>query len=206
MPKLRRNMSVQEFDDNYFYLNDLTKFAASLGIPTGGQRKLELEAAIRMYLTTGRIDGAKSKRSARGARDLLGPDVIIMNYVDDGSTKQYLLGEVRKMNPALAAKSGQWYWINDWRREQKSKGKQITYGNLAQRLRELMSAKGRLPQIPSARYNNFVTDYLADGKNTGKSKKNAIDAWYVIKETPGPKTYAAYCALAGNTSGQPCSS
>ena len=51
-------------------------------------------------------------------------------------------------------------------------------------------------RIPAARFNNFVTDFVADPANRGKGRADAVAAWERVKSVPGPKTYEAYAALA----------
>ncbi|WP_323870326.1 hypothetical protein [Xenorhabdus szentirmaii] len=59
-------------------------------------------------------------------------------------------------------------------------------------LASLKKKLGRLPQIPSARMNNFISDYLSDSENQGSGKNEALKAWYELKESALPKTYQAY--------------
>ena len=71
-------MSVEEFDDGYFYAADLKAFARQLGIAVGRRRKLELEALIRGFLRTGMVPPAKpvpDRRSGEG-RDRLAAETI----------------------------------------------------------------------------------------------------------------------------------
>ena len=198
MAKLRASMSVEEFDNSYFYAADLKVFARQLGIAAGRRRKLELEELIRGFLRTGRVPPARPlpDRRAGEGRDRLGAETIVRNYVDDRKTKAFLRGLVHARAPSLKDKSGQWYWLNDWRRAQIQAGRPITYADLGNRLLALARSEGRLPRIPAARFNNFVTDFKADPANRGKSQADAVAAWECIKAVPGPKTYDAYAALA----------
>ena len=50
---------------------------------------------------------------------------------DDRRTKDFLRDLVHARAPLLKDKSGQWYWLNDWRRTQLRAGKRITYADLA---------------------------------------------------------------------------
>ena len=43
MTGLSRDMTVEEFDDGYFYAADLKRFAGEIGIAVGNRRKIELE-------------------------------------------------------------------------------------------------------------------------------------------------------------------
>jgi hypothetical protein len=55
-----------------------------------------------------------------------------------------------------------------------------------------MDHQDRLPQIPSARMNNFFTDFRADPANAGRSRTEMMTAWNALKLAKGPKTYAFY--------------
>ena len=197
MSKLRPSMSVEEFDSGYFYSADLKAFARQLGIAVGQRHKLEIEALIRDFLRTGTVPLAKPepRRQRGGERDKLAAETVVHSYVDDRSTKAFLLDLVHAGVPSVEDKSGQWYWLNSWRRTQVESGARITYADLANELLRLMRTEGRLPQIPSARFNNFITDFRADPVNKGNSRSEAVAAWEHIKAVPGPKTYAAYAAL-----------
>ena len=197
MAKLHASMSVEEFDDSYFYAAELRAFARQLGIAVGRRRKLELEALIRDFLRTGTVPLAKPGPGRRPgeSRDRLEAETVVRTYVDDRRTKAFLRDLVHARVPALRDKSGQWYWLNEWRRAQLQAGQRITYADLGNRLLKLMRSEGRLPRIPVARFNNFVTDFRADPANKGKTRADAVAAWERIKSVPGPKTYEAYAAL-----------
>lgn len=187
---LTRSMTAEEFDRHYFYADELRKFAKELGIRRAPTMKIALEHAIRAAL---RGEATEQRPAARrGRRDELAADSPIVRYVDDFATKGWLLARVAGLAPGLKSKSGQWYWLNDWRRTQLAGGTGVTYGKLAGRLAELMGTEERLPRIPSARFNNFVTDFLADPANGGASKADALAAWETIKLSPGPKTYEEF--------------
>ena len=197
MSKLRPSMSVEEFEDGYFYAAELKAFARQLGIPVGRRRKLELEALISEFLRTGIVPSPKPEPDRRSgkSRDSLAPETIVQDYVDDRRTKDFLRDLVHARVPQLKDKSGQWYRLNEWRRSQLRAGQRITYADLGNRLLELMRWEGRFPRIPAGRFNNFVTDFWADPENKGKTRAEAVAAWECIKSVPGPKTYQAYAAL-----------
>ena len=197
MSTLHRGMSVEEFDNGYFYATELKAFAREVGISVGNFRKLDLEDLIRQFLRTGTVPDRRPvmSRKAGQARDKLESDRVVANYVDDRRTKTFLLELVHADAPGLRRKSGQWYWLNDWRRKKQEARARFTYRDLAGHLRELMQAEGRLPQIPSARMNNFITDFWADPANAGIPRKDVLKAWNWLKAQPGPKTYAEYRRL-----------
>ena len=197
MSALHRGMSVEEFDNGYHYADDLKAFAREVGIVVGNFRKIELEELIRELLRTGKVPDRKPvmPRKAGEARDELKPDTVVANYVGDRKTKDFLLELVHAEAPDIGIKSGQWYWLNDWRRGKQESQARFTYRDLADHLRALMRTEGRLPQIPSARMNNFITDFRADPSNAGIPRKEALKAWMWLKAQPGPKTYAEYRRL-----------
>ena len=197
MSTLHRGMSVEEFDNGYFYAADLKAFAREVGITVGSFHKMELEDLIRQFLRTGKVPDRKPVvlRKAGQARDRLESDMVVANYVDDKKTKAFLLELVHAEAPGLRRKSGQWYWLNHWRRKRQQARARFTYRDLAGRLRELMQTEGRLPQIPAARMNNFITDFWADPTNAGIPSKDVLKAWNWLKAQPGPKTFAEYRRL-----------
>lgn len=197
--KLHRNMSVEEFDAGYYYRTELTAFARDLGIEPGNFRKFELERLIRQVLETGDVPKEKPvlPRQKGEARDHLALDSTVRNYVGDRRTKDFLLAAVREIDPNIRDKSGQWYWLNDWRRKKQEAGETFTYGDMVRELHRLMRTEGRLPQVPSARFNNFISDFLADPENKGRTRKDAIAAWETVKKAKITKTYEAYRASLG---------
>lgn len=133
-----------------------------------------------------------SNRKTKGNRDRLEPNQPVVNYVSDKTTKAFLMLEIKAKDSQISQKSGQWYWLNAWRKQQVLSNNPITYQDLVNKLYELMTTTGRLPQIPSTRLNNFITDFLADSVNRGKTKTDAVKQWALLKEQPIPKTYSDY--------------
>ncbi len=197
--ELRRKMSVKEFDDGYFYAAELKRFAREVGISVGNRRKFEVEDLIRSFLETGVVPASQPTlpRNKGEERDRLALDEQVRNYVDDKETKEFLLDAVRSSSPGIKKKSGQWYWLNDWRRKQQERQAVFTYQDVVDHLSKLMHQKGRLPQVPSARMNNFITDLRADPVNSEMTRDEVQQEWRWLKKQPGPKTYAEYKRLRG---------
>ena len=195
--KLSKTMSVAEFDAAYFYASDLRKFAGELGISVGNFRKIEVENLIREFLATGVVPAKQPTlpRKDNKSRDVLEEQTIVVNYVGDKATKSFLLALVWERNPHARNKSGQWYWLNDWRRSQQERGDEFTYGDVAGKLLDLMETEGKLPPIPSARMNNFITEFQADPINSGSTRNDVLKAWSVLKAASGLKTYEYYKKL-----------
>ncbi len=195
MSKLYSTMSVEEFAKGYFYADELKAFAKTLGIDVGTLRKNEVEAHIKARLSGDKdtpLPKSVSNRKTGGRRDRLSPDACVVNYVGDRATKAFLKEEISKRDPQLRDKSGQWYWLNDWRKKQIASNRKITYRQLIDRLYELMTSEERLPRIPSTRFNNFITDFLADPDNDGATRQKAMEEWEKLKKMPIEKNYRQY--------------
>jgi hypothetical protein len=193
--KLSKSMSPAEFENGYWYATELKKFADSLGVPsTSKLRKDELEKAITTYLQTGKIR-PPTKRSLvkTGVKDLelgLSLKLPIVNYTSNKATKKFIEQEADKIAPGLKKKSGARYRLNRWREEQLTSGVRITYGDLVKRYVELNQTEGGFAKIPSGRYINFLSEFLANEK--GATHEQGIAAWKKLKKMDAPKTYAAW--------------
>ena len=195
MSKLHKNMSMEEFENGYFYATELKAFAKELGIDVGTLRKNELEEHIKACLSGKKgtpLPKSVSNRKTGGSRDKLSLDSYVVNYVSDKATKAFLKQEISNRDPQLKDKSGQWYWLNDWRKEQIRNNREITYRELIDRLYELMTTEGRLQRIPSSRFNNFITDFLAAPENEGATRQEAMDEWERLKKMLVHKNYQEY--------------
>jgi len=192
--KLSRTMSLEDFENGYFYAAELKFFAKDIGIRVANLRKFELEGLIAAFLKTGQVPVSHPSMPRKSAteRDVLAAETQVVNYVGDKRTKTFLLSLIEAQTPGLKNVSGQWYWLNDWRRQKQSTGAQFTYQMLSSRLQDLMQTEGRLPQIPSARMNNFITDFKGDPANEAFTRDAILLAWHRLKEHRGPKTYAEF--------------
>ena len=95
-----------------------------------------------------------------------------------------------KTAPNLKKKSGARYRLNRWREEQINQGIKITYGDLVKQYVKLNQVEGRFQQIPSGRYINFISDFLAEEKES--TRKEAVEAWEEVKKLNIPKNYKAW--------------
>lgn len=195
--KLSKTTTLEEFDNNYWYAVDLKEFAKKIGVKaTNIHRKDQLETIIRHFLTTGSLVEIKpqSKKVATNKdyeSSNLEMNTQVQNYCSNKITKTFILTEAKKLQPDLPKKSGVWYWINRWREEKLEKNN-ITYGDIVHQFIELSNKKERLPRIPSTKFNNFITDFLAANKG---ERSDAIKAWELLKEANTPKTFKAWNEL-----------
>ncbi|GAA6141981.1 hypothetical protein [Hydrogenophaga sp. 5NK40-0174] len=183
--------TVAEFEAGYWYASELKQFAKEIGVSGGNKlRKDQLESIVKSHIQGGvPFENSKSKGLKSQGTDTLALDQAIENYVSNKKTKSFIVSEAQKIAPDLPKKSGVWYWTNRWREEQLEKSKRITYRDLIQHFVKLSTQEGRLPQIPSARFNNFITDFLA--ANEG-GREEARIAWEKLKTLDIPKTYTAW--------------
>jgi hypothetical protein len=187
-------MTVREFGNGYWYLDQLKNFAERIGIPAAKKlRKDELEKAIVAFLRTG--DAAlPTKRSLRktGVKDLergLNLKLRIENYTSNRETKDFIVEQARMMAPGVREKSGVWYRLNRWREEQVASGERPTYGDLVRQYIGL-NKMDRFDRVPHGRYINFIADFLKSDKRATRAE--AIAAWTELKELDVPKDYVSW--------------
>jgi hypothetical protein len=191
---LSSTMTVGQFENGYWYADQLKHFAERIGIPAAKKlRKDELEQAIVAFLRTGKA-ALPTRRSLRktGVKDVdrgLGLDLRIEHYTSNRETKQFIVEQARRMAPDVREKSGVWYRLNRWREEQITSGRRPTYRDLVRRY-ILLNKMPRFERVPHGRYINFVADFLkADKKAT---RAEAIAAWLALKKLDLPKDYASW--------------
>lgn len=193
-PEEFKTLTVEAFRQRYYYASDLKMIAKALGhAGVSRARKDQLEAFVEGHLRGGprpaKKRAAATMSSRKDSDSPLTARAGVVNYTSNRVTKSFLLAEAQRRHPGFRSKSGQWYWLNRWREENMEQSRAITYGDLVNELIRLSQVPGRLPQIPSARRNNFVSDFLADGAG---SKDEAAQAWRDLKALPIQKTYAAW--------------
>ena len=191
---LSPTMTLRDFENGYWYLDQLKNFAERIGIPAAKKlRKDELEKAIVAFLRTGKA-ALPTKRSLRktGVKDVergLNLKLRIENYTSNRETKDFIVEQARLMAPEVREKSGVWYRLNRWREEQITSGKHPTYGDLVRQYIALNKME-RFERVPHGRYINFVADFLAADKRATRAE--AIAAWTELKELDVPKDYASW--------------
>ena len=128
-------MTIEQFQNGYWYATELKAFADELGIPRAGQlRKNELEPAILHVLRTGKVARvARGRPKLEGTRDVergLTLDLPVVVYTNDKDTKDFLEREAAKMDRRYKRRSGARYRINRWREDKLAAGDAITYRDL----------------------------------------------------------------------------
>ena len=153
---LSPTMTLREFENGYWYLEQLKNFAERIGIPAAKKlRKDELEKAIVTFLRTGKA-ALPTKRSLRriGVKDVdcgLNLKLRIEHYTCNRETKEFIVEQARLMVPEVREKPGVWYRLNRWREEQTTSGKHPTYGDLVRQYIALNKME-RFEKVPHGRY------------------------------------------------------
>ena len=185
-------MTLEQFDNGYWYALEIKAFANELGIPSASRlRKDELEKLIKHFLVTGEIKAPTRRSLAKsGISDIekgLHLKLPVVSYTSNKETKNFIAREALKIAPNLKRKTGARYRLNRWREEQIEKGTKITYGDLVKQYVRLNEWEGSFPQAATGRYINFVSDFLAGEKNP--TREQAIIAWGQLKKLNIPKSY-----------------
>jgi SAP domain-containing new25 len=200
---LSPTMTVRDFENGYWYLDQLKSFAERIGIPAAKKlRKDELEKAIVVFLRTGTAAlPTKRSLSKTGVKDVdrgLNLKLRIENYTSNRETKNFIVAQARLMAPDVREKSGVWYRLNRWREEQITSGKHPTYGDLVRRYVALNNMQ-RFERIPIRCYCNFVADFLAVDKKATRAE--VIAAWNELKKLDVPKDYVSWVKARANRKG-----
>jgi len=192
--KLAKDMTEKEFDNGYWYADEIKAFAKQIGLNNSSKlRKDELEPLIKSYLRTGKIKNSNRKNVVKsGTKDSdigLTTSLPINNYTNNKQTKDFIISEAHKIVPELRIKSGVWYRINRWRDEQITNGNKITYGDLIKQFVKLNEAD-KFEKVPVTRYINFLSDFLANEK--GATRQQAINEWKKLKTLDIEKDYKSW--------------
>jgi SAP domain-containing new25 len=187
-------MTLSQFDNGYWYADELREFAQTIGIPSANKlRKDELEKAVKLFLKTGKAS-IPTRRNLRitGIKDIergLSLDLPVRVYTNNKETKSFLEREAKKLAPGLKRKSGARYRLNRWREEQLTNGKRITYRDVVREYVRLNQTE-TFAKIPHPRYVNFMSEFLANEK--GATREQAIAAWKKLKQLDAPKFYRSW--------------
>ena len=201
---LSPTMTVRDFENGYWYLDQLKNFGERIGIPAAKKlRKDELEKAITAFLRTGHA-ALPTKRSLRrtGRKDVergLNLKRRIENYTSNRQTKDFIVRHARMMAPDVRQRSGVWYRLNRWREEQITSGEHPTYGDLIRQY-IILNQMPRFERVPHGRYINFVADFLAADKSATRAE--AIAAWKELKHLDVPKDYLSWVKARAKRQGK----
>ncbi|WP_444819037.1 SAP domain-containing protein [Treponema denticola] len=184
-------MTIKEFENKYWYMSELKALAKSLEIPFDSRtRKDQLEDMIIQFLEIGTVNKKNSFRIKNRNIDILNNHSYVKNFRNKKETWEFINSEMDKRVPGLKPKSGAKYWLNRWIENKLSNGEKITYNDVIGEYIRLNKTEEKLPQIPSCKFNNFISDYLANEKNA--TRKNALEAWTMLKDMKVKKDYITW--------------
>ena len=192
---LSPSMTVSQFENGYWYATQLKEFGEAIGIPSASKlRKDELEKAIKSFLVTGKAKNpTKRSLSTSSIKDVergLRLDLDVVRFTNDKETKSFLEREAQRRVPGFTRKSDVRYRFNRWREQQLVDGVRLTYRDLVDEYVRLNQTTEPFARIPSGRYINFLSDFLAAEK--GATHEQAIKAWRQLKSLDAPKNYRAW--------------
>jgi hypothetical protein len=200
---LSPTMTLREFENGYWYLDQLKDFAERTGIPAAKKlRKDEIEKAIVAFLRTGKALPTKRSLRRTGMKDVergLNLKLRIEHYTSNRETKDFIVEQARMMAPDVREKSGVWYRLNRWREEQITAGARPTYGDLVRQY-IVLNKMQRFERVPIRCYCNFVADFFAANKKATRAE--VIAAWNKLKELDVPKDYVSWVKARAKRKGK----
>jgi hypothetical protein len=188
--KLHKNITLKDFENNYWYTTELKIFLKEIGLKNVSKlRKDEIEKIIFEYIRCKKLPIIENY-SSENEDDIIELNNYVINYKNNKITKEFIINESLKINPSLKIKSGSSYWLNRWRENKINAGIKIKYKDLIKAFVELNASDKKLPQIPSTKMNNFIMDYLKNEKD--KKRQDAMKEWKILKELKIPKDYESW--------------
>ena len=142
---------------------------------------------IIQFLKTGTVNKKHGFRNKSRNIDILNNGSYVENFSNKKETWEFIHAEMNSRVPGLKPKSGAKYWLNRWIENKLSKGEKITYNDVICEYIRLNKTEGKLPQIPSCKFNNFISDYLANEKNATREK--VLGEWNKLKNMKIKKDY-----------------
>ncbi|MBM7715397.1 hypothetical protein JOC94_002384 [Bacillus thermophilus] len=183
-PSLTKNASVESFKAFYWLKEELQSFCRENGISASGS-KIEISNRIETFLRTGEIKKtarkSKTNKKVQPQADLSLDTVIMENHRCSQHVRAFFKSVIPNFHFSTYIQNyfknnvGKTYRdvVDAWYEEEERKKDPSYKKNIA----------------PQFEYNQFIRDFFADPKNKGKSRKEAIAAWNVIKQFPGSNKY-----------------
>lgn len=185
---LKRGLSAEHFRAHYYDKNELMDFCREIGIATTGLKE-DLNQRVELFLRTGTITrtAPAPKRSGTPDSELgLSLNRVVNHYKSDPATRAFF----EKYIPDFTGFKAK---ILKWIKEQQSANKVFTYGDIIQEYKDLASGKkndgNHKVAYESCEMNQFYSDYSADN---AKKPHKVADAWVLVRDAAGPKTYTQY--------------
>lgn len=180
-PELTKEISVESFKDFYWLKEELQTFCRANGISATGAKQ-DITDRIELFLRTGVVKKPKTIKKMSPPVDLSLDTVITENHRCSQHVRAFFKTIIPKFHFSTYIQHyfknnvGKTYLDvrNAWYEEEEERKKDPSY------------TKNIAPQFE---YNQFIRDFFSDPNNKGKSRKEAIEAWYDIKKLPGSNQY-----------------
>jgi hypothetical protein len=177
---LSSNTTPQEFQATYHYKSELVKFCRDNKIPYSGLMKHGLELNISAFLKGEKLVVKPKKKQIAWVQDKLGLDCkVTENFKCNPETRRFFVSQI---GPKFHFFLGLIHYKSD------RPNQRVTYQDLVDywyteqenRKKGIYSTE---KYAVSNRYNKFMQGFYADPQNKGKTHKQMIAAWEVIKKS-----------------------
>lgn len=181
-PPLTPELNVETFRDFYWLGAELVAFCKENGINPSGP-KIEVSQRIEVFLETGKIQEPVKRRArkAEPQKDLSLDTVITENHRCSQAARAFFTSVIPNFHFSTHIQNffrdnvGATYRdaVNEWNAEEERK-KDPNYTTIIG---------------PQFEFNQFTRDFFADPANKGKTRKDTVAAWKVVKSKPGSNKY-----------------
>ncbi len=185
-PKLDKDITVKEFEDNYWLKAELVAFCRETGIVASGG-KAEIHQRIVDYLTNGRV---VAKTVVCSSKSLSSFDWNIETlHLTTTITDSYRNTE--NVRAFFRQHIGSHFKFNvefmNWMKANRGK----TLADAIDKWNEISLQKKdksyKTEILPQFEYNTYIRDFLTD--NPHLTLSHAIKCWKIKRQKPGPKKY-----------------
>lgn len=179
--QLSNLISLDDFKNFYWLKKELQQFCREHGLSTTGGKQ-ELQKRIEQFLQTGEVQHVAKRNELPRVR--LGKDKLSMSTViPKGFTC------TREARDFLIAHAGKDFKYSVALQRYLKANPGITFLDLIEEWKRQKKSRAKEPIGEQFEYNQFTRDFFADPKNKGKSRENCIAAWYMVRNSRGPRKY-----------------
>ena len=177
MPKLTRDLSLEEFGEHYFLKEELKDFCRSEGLKVSGS-KGDLEKRILHYLKTGEelAEPKVRQKSVETSSEISLDSRLGENFRCSEDKRAFFEGHIGK-GFKFKVKFQKWLKANP----------DMTYQDAIDAYFEIQRSKGKTEIGEQFQYNQYIRDFFED--NDGRSLDDAIRCWKHKKSLKGHNRY-----------------
>ena len=186
-PTLTNTLPATVFKQHYYDKKELVKFCRSVAISTSGLKN-DLNNKIELYLRTGQISAEKPKKNIAipDSNTGLSLNKIVVSYKSDLDTRRFFMKHIPEFTGFSAL-------VQKQTKQRLADGEEFTYGDIIEMHKNFLKNKaaGKVTTVAhdSCQFNQFYIDYSHDLSHKVHAAK---EAWILIRESPGEKTYQRY--------------